>query len=109
MVSHWPNKLEFCSGKFFVIICGVGLKSNGSFRDFPYYGKIIKSKYCSRKKKKQALATASAKSVLSITQSFSVGHSIWKIKSEYCPRKNKNRKDASICECDREQERTREC
>ncbi len=37
---------------------GVGLKSNGSFRDFPYYGKIIKSKYCSWKKKKRKEASA---------------------------------------------------
>jgi hypothetical protein len=50
----------------------VGLKSNRSFRDFPYYGKIIKSKYCTteipntvpqknKKEKKGALVSVSAK------------------------------------------------
>jgi hypothetical protein len=29
----------------------VGLKSNRSFRDFPYYGKRTKSKYCPTEKK----------------------------------------------------------
>jgi len=29
----------------------VGLKSNRSFRDFLYYGKITKSKYCPTKNK----------------------------------------------------------
>ncbi len=31
----------------------MGLKSNRSFRDFPYYGKITKSKYCPTEKEKK--------------------------------------------------------
>jgi hypothetical protein len=60
----------------------VGLKSNGSFRDFPYYGKITKSKYSptekskycptEKKEKKQALASAKHWRVLA-GQRFSVG------------------------------------
>ncbi len=34
------------------LINRVGLKSNRSFRDFPYYRKITKSKYCPTEKLK---------------------------------------------------------
>jgi hypothetical protein len=62
----------------------VGLKSNRSFCDFPYYGKIRKSEYCptenpntvpqkNKKEKKQALPSSAKCAVNNPNVSISVG------------------------------------
>ncbi len=60
---------------------GVGLKQNRFFRDFPYYGKITKWKYCPRKNKKGKIGPAWA---WALSARFS-GFSTSKIKWNYCP------------------------
>jgi hypothetical protein len=49
-VKEMAQKMPLCLNNISVTILRVGLKSNRSFRDFPYYGKITKSKYCPTEK-----------------------------------------------------------